>query len=210
MKWYNMNESTIQQWRDAKTLADLGELTARWIEGSLSYHPCNYGSIDRETFPLQQRLAEYNRSGLLTTFSQPGESLDDEGYGQRACLEGYAQENLAKRIAAAGLYSDLLILIFPPGQSGGYQIPITVAEFHPFTWCGGCWGEDEIDCFATVISLEAIEALNQAWKVIVFDMQWGRDSYLWEYVSAVIQGHEDKRFDISPSPDLQLDTDFVF
>ncbi len=34
-----MNRADRKAWRSARTLADLGELTARWIEGDLGEHP---------------------------------------------------------------------------------------------------------------------------------------------------------------------------
>lgn len=72
-------------WREAQTLDELGELTARWIEGTLPYYPFYGETIDPETEPLQDKLAYFNRNGLVTTFSQPAEPLDEEGFAQRAC-----------------------------------------------------------------------------------------------------------------------------
>jgi uncharacterized protein DUF6919 len=160
-------------WSEAKTLEDLGEVTARWIEGRVSFHPCYCADIDTETRPLQEKLAYFNRNGLVTTFSQPAEQLDEEGYSQRACVEGYAREEIAKKIAVLGLYTDLLVLIYPPDWQGGYQIPITLDEFHPFTWCGGVWGYRELECFAEDCSSEAMESLKSAWKVVVIDYGGG-------------------------------------
>jgi hypothetical protein len=83
-------------WGEAKTLEELGEVTAKWIEGSVSYHPCYGGDIDDETTPLGEKLSYFNRNGLMTTFSQPAEPLDEEGFSQRACLEGYAREEMER------------------------------------------------------------------------------------------------------------------
>lgn len=196
-------------WGEAKTLEELGEVTARWIEGSVSYHPCYRADIDAETRPLGKKLAYFNRNGLVTTFSQPAEPLDEEGFSQRACVEGYAREDVAKRIATIGLYTELLILIYPPDWQGGYQIPITLDEFHPFTWCGGVWGYEEFECFAEDCSPEAMEELKSAWKVVVIDLQWGRENYLWNHVYDALTKPFDKPFDVTPA-DKGLGTDFIF
>lgn len=206
------HNSDIEVWYTATTLEDIGELTARWIEGTSTYHPC-YGSstVDYETRPLRQILAGYNRKGLITTFSQPGEPIDDEGNGQRASLQGYAQEALAKRIAALGLHTDLLVFIFEPSGGGGYQVPITIQDFQPLTWNGGCLGYEELECFAEDCSEEALQSLKEAWSVIVIDPQWGRESYLWEYVCQALDNpqDDDKPFDITPWDSEALDTDFI-
>jgi hypothetical protein len=202
-----------EAWKNAKTLDDLGELMARWIEGALEHRPAYYGSEpDEETAPLRDTLAAYNRKGLLTTNSQPGMPIDDEGCGQRAWVEGYAKEARARRLGALGLWTDLLVFLFPPGNyTWGYQIPITVEEYHPFTWTGHHGGHEELEPFAEDLSHEALDALARAWKVVLIDPRWGRKSYLWEHVSAVLEGKQDadKRFSVTPAhPDLG--TDFVF
>ena len=127
-------ESETELWRNARTIEDLGEATARWIEGTLRFHPCYYGEeVDAETTPLIGVLAKCNRSGLVTTCSQPGFQSDEEGFAQRACLEGYASEQTAKRIATLGLFTSLLVLIYPRDIVWGYQVPVTVEDYHPFT-----------------------------------------------------------------------------
>jgi hypothetical protein len=38
-------ESDLAKWNDARTLLDLGELTASWLEGTLLFNP-TYGTPD--------------------------------------------------------------------------------------------------------------------------------------------------------------------
>lgn len=203
------NNSGVVQWRNAKTLAELGELTANWLEGKLSYYPCYGDDADSETTPISETLAYYNRNGLVTTFSQPGESLDEEGFAQRAAVEGFAPEETAKKLAVLGLCSDLLVFIFPPNRVGGYRIPITLSEFQPFSWCGASWGYEELECFAEICSPEAINSLEQAWKVTIIDLQWGRENYLWTQVRDALTKPFDKPFSVSPA-DSELGKDFIF
>jgi hypothetical protein len=196
-------------WLEAKTLDELGELTARWIEGTLPYYPFYGDTTDPETVPLQDKLVYFNRNGLITTFSQPAEPLDEEGFAQRACVEGYAREELAKRLAAIGLYTDLLVLIYPADVTWGYQIPITLSEFQPFTWCGSNEGQHELNSLKECLSEGAINSLALAWKVIVIDLQWGREDYLWNHVYEALTKPPDKPFSVAPH-DEGLGTDFVF
>lgn len=65
-----------QGWQAARSLQDLAEQTARWLEGSSTYLP-TYGAPgpDRETAPLSGVLAQINRLGLMTDVSQPGVPL---------------------------------------------------------------------------------------------------------------------------------------
>lgn len=198
-------------WRQAQTLEEIGELTARWLEGALPYCPFYGGSPDNETGPLISFLASWNRQGLVTVFSQPGQALDEEGSAQRACFEGYAQEVLVRRVAAMTLYTDLLVFIFPPGVVGGYQVPVTVCEYHPFTWLGSSGDVlEENPRLEEHLSEAGIAALESAWKVIAIDLHWGRNNYLWEQVSRILTSETFiQPFTITPSPYLLLDRDLV-
>lgn len=201
--------SDAEQWRVAKTFDELGELTANWLEGKQSYYPLYGGNPDSETTSISEILAYFNRNGLVTTFSQPAEPLDEEGSAQRAAVEGYASEETAKKLAILGLCSDLLVFIFPPNRVGGYQIPITLSQFQPFTWCGASWGYEELECFAEVCSSEAMNSLEEAWKVMIIDSQWGREKYLWTQIHDALTKPFDKPFSVFPA-DSELGRDFIF
>jgi hypothetical protein len=64
-------------WAEARTLTDIGQLTAQWLEGTITHNP-GYGGPggpDDETLALAPGLAIINRAGLVTDFSQPGERV---------------------------------------------------------------------------------------------------------------------------------------
>lgn len=61
----------LADWRDARSLADLGELMARFLEGAIDEAPTFVGRPDPETDPLVAVLAQVNRAGYVTTCSQP-------------------------------------------------------------------------------------------------------------------------------------------
>lgn len=193
-------------WPDARTLEDLGELTARWLEGVEPHHP-NYGAgPDTETTALVPELAALNRAGFVTDFSQPAEPLVD-GFSQRAAISGFCTEAVARRIAALGLSTDLIVIAFPPGGEGGHYIPITISDYRPFTWAGR-HGFDELEHLAEACP-QVVEDLRKAWRIDVLDPQWGRDRYLWDHLDDAVIRNTSSRFDTHPAND-SLGVDFVW
>jgi hypothetical protein len=84
----------LSGWSKALDLEDLRDLTALWLEGSVSAHPAYYGRPDPETATLVPVLAEANRAGYLTVGSQPG---DEESL---AAVEGFCDDVVAPRLTA--------------------------------------------------------------------------------------------------------------
>ena len=58
-------------WMEARTLADLGELMAQWLEGRIRYQPGYGGPPDPETTDLIADLAALNRAGSLPRSHSP-------------------------------------------------------------------------------------------------------------------------------------------
>lgn len=97
-----MSRADRRQWQAARTLHDLGQLTAAWLEGTTQSQPGyqpRYGPDD-ETLPYVQVLATANRRGYLTTASQPG-LVDTDANGtewaQRAAIEGFISDPVVLR-----------------------------------------------------------------------------------------------------------------
>lgn len=195
-------------WENAGSLADLGRVTAAWLRGEVDDHPCCGGGPDPETSAILPDLLLLNQRGFVTTFSQPGESID-AGNGQRAAVEGFAEETLARALGSLTLSTDLLVFIYEPFGVGGYQVPITIVDFHPFTWCGSSSGPDDLHSFAEFFSPAGIHALSTAWRVVAIDPRWGRSRYLWRHLCRVTHSRKNDRWDITPSVELELDTDLV-
>ena len=195
-------------WESAKTLKDLGELTARWLEGAEIEHP-GYagGGPDPETSPLLPDLVELNRSAFVTDCSQPGQPIID-GSGQRAFVAGFCGKDVARQVAALGLWTDLIVIAFPPGFEEGRYIPITIDDYRPYTW-GGRHDSDEFEHYTRACGAEAVEELRRSWTVHVIDPQWGRDRYLWEHMADAITRRKPTRFDITPASEDLLGIDFA-
>ena len=71
-----MRRTDRKRWASARTPADVGELTAQWLEGRIASQP-GYApgcGPDPETADLTGVLAACNRAGFITDTSQPGES----------------------------------------------------------------------------------------------------------------------------------------
>jgi hypothetical protein len=108
-----MTRSDRRRWRAARTIADLGELMALWLEGTIGprpgYQP-RFGP-DEETALLVPTLAALCRTGYITTSSQPGfagTGADGRWWEQRAAVElvltdGVLLQRLVDAAGAAGM-----------------------------------------------------------------------------------------------------------
>jgi hypothetical protein len=93
-----MDPDVARAWPAARTLADLSELTARFLEGDLSQSPSHVAQPDPETGPLIPLLATVNRAGFFTHQSQPGVARGDDGSAQRANVSGFASDGAFARL----------------------------------------------------------------------------------------------------------------
>lgn len=109
-----MRTLTRNPWAQARTVADLGELTAKWLEGDPEIkHPGYHGAPAAETAPLVPVLAAVNRAGILTITSQPGHApeagSDGAVWAQFPGVLVIAAEPVIERLeAAAGQHSGLV------------------------------------------------------------------------------------------------------
>src|ERR1700685_3799815 len=104
MATHRMSHADREAWASARTLADLGELTVRWLEGGIISQP-GYApgwGADGETLPLVPVLDMLTRGWFVTTGSQPGDAGDGSegtGWQQRAAVEGFADAALMMRLS---------------------------------------------------------------------------------------------------------------
>ncbi|WP_105973639.1 DUF6919 domain-containing protein [Streptomyces geranii] len=134
MKLPWMSRSDRSRWRSARTVADLGELMARWLEGEIASRPgyqARYGPED-ETEHLVPTLAALCRAGYVTTCSQPGVAgtgVDGMWWEQRAAVELVVVDPaLCHRLVDAAIAAGLFVRINDHRlDSGGVQEPPVVA-----------------------------------------------------------------------------------
>ena len=176
------DQAERERWEGPLDLAALGELAARWLEGS-GWNPC-YGDPDDETTPLVPHLAAMNRSGYVTDFSQPG-ALGD-GWAQRAAVTGYCDHAQAECLASLSLGSDLIVIAHYPGGEATYELPITQDGGRTFTILPG-HTSGEVQELWDGFHEQTVALLSECHYVAVCDPQWGRDDLLWPSVAAALE-----------------------
>ncbi|MGW7350966.1 DUF6919 domain-containing protein [Streptomyces sp. NPDC054784] len=179
-----MSRADAAAWRSAQTVADLGRLMARWLEGDLVSHPGYIPGCgpDEETDELVPVLARLNRAGFLTDCSQPGERrwTDAGWWEQRAAVSGFiADPALADRLTAACLAADLIVATEP--------IPASLDEVEQHTWFGGQRPEADLDwLWRPHVSPAAWGDLRQARQVTFIEPHLGRNDRLWTVLDVAI------------------------
>jgi len=185
-----MTPEDLARWRSARTLADLGELIAQFLEGRMQMSPTHCAPPDSETTELIPVLAAANRAGFVTHQSQPGVPLDEDGSAQRANVSGYAGPEAFARLMAATSGADLIItaaraLDDSEERRFGPFFAITIDEGEEFTWDGIAVSRSIIssdyghECHPAVIA-----DLAAAWQVTLIDPVWGRNDVLWPVLEA--------------------------
>ena len=184
-------------WRAARTVPELGDLMARWLEKAIDYQPCYYGGPDDETTLLVPCLAQVNRAGFVTHFSQPGEpwgpAYDGRACAQRAAVSGFCSKELRDAILQALLHTDLIVIDSPPGTDDIYATQVCVSyglcDLENLTVCGAPFSAQNIDDdYGAALHREALLALHQAWQIAVIDPIWGRNDVLWPSLMTAIKG----------------------
>lgn len=171
-------------WQQASTLAELGELTAQWLEGAVPCLPMYIGGPAPETKPLIPHLAAYNRAGYVTNNSQPGTTAGN-GWAQRAWVHGFGTAELANRIENALIDTDLIVCTTPPGGDNPTRICVTANDGRAWTIGGAMRASYLAEQYREEIPA-ALPALLNAWQIEVIDPQWGRNDLLWDRLDRVL------------------------
>lgn len=177
-------------WSNARTLTDLGELTARWLEGSIRVLP-GYGGRrgcgpDQETRPLIRTLAAANRRGYVTCQSQPGYdglAYDGRPAQQRAAVEGFADPEIARWLTRQARAAGLLVVqtMATRRRQIDYRTAVTVSQWDGkvHTEFGATLTRSHLRWVYQELPDEALDAITSAIQVTLIDPEWGRQDVLW-------------------------------
>jgi hypothetical protein len=184
-----------RRWARARSLAELGELTALWLEERIVAHP-GYGDLHNETYPLIVQLARLNRAGFVTTSSQPG-SREHIGYGpaywaQRPAIEGIADAVTASRLCAAATAAGLHVTTAPATadfpQVAGKALAVTVRNGKPYTVFGPASWPGVRELFPGCYDPALLRELRAAWQVTIADLRFEPADLLWRTLDAALSG----------------------
>ncbi len=199
-----MSDEGRELWLATRSLSELGELTASWLEGRIGY--LTSGATpqpDDEIWALVPALAAVNRAGFVTDSSQPGQPAGarSPGWIQRAAVTGFCDYDTKNRIAALGLKTDLVALASPPGAEFDLSMTAINARLFKMDWVvrmsgahvcvssngergvshvGGRLDDAYIDrVYGGEVHPDGVRALHEAWQVAIVDPVWGRNDLLW-------------------------------
>lgn len=186
-----MTETLAGQWATARTLEQLGALTADWLEGTLpGDHPNGYDRPDEETLALVSSLATACRAGFVTLNSQPGcmETVEGQLWTQWAWVDGLADADLCGQIYSLARAHGLLVVTCQADD------PVSPEPYTVVTVDGNVCGPDgyaygQIGARAEREDVEigwedchpdAVAAALAAWQVTLVDPEPGRNDRLWK------------------------------
>lgn len=187
-----MSRADRQQWAAAESLADVGGLVARWLEGKVASQPGYQARCgpDPETADLIPTLAALNRSGLVTSCSQPGlagPGYDGAWWEQRAAVVGFCDARTLDALILAAGETELAVRECEV-RHRRLVVPVTTREGYAITDFGGLVSARDIRDGWTgydICGRGAVDALVAAHQVVVYDPEWGRDDVLWPVLDSL-------------------------
>ncbi|MDW8803656.1 hypothetical protein P1P68_02250 [Streptomyces scabiei] len=180
-----MSRSTARIWAAARTLSDLGDLTAQWLEGTLEALPggAYRGGPDEETGPLVPALAALNRAGYVTIQSQPGcdgPAFDGRRWCQRAAVMCLTDRAGLLRLTRTARNAGLLLAVHGADRSGPVRdILVTTWGGREQTGFGDRLRRSHLRREYAGCHRDAVRAVFDAHQVTLVDPQWGRGALLW-------------------------------
>lgn len=168
-------------WSRATSLADLGQLTADWLEGKIdkNQNGDRFADDDPETTPLVATLVHLNRAGFLTVSSQPW--ADGRGIKQRAAVQGFATDRAAAQLTRAARRANLIV------SEGQWHI-VTTAHGKPVCAFGERTRPIDLHAeWASEISPKAFRQLSAAREIAIIADDWGpRGDRLWGLLATAV------------------------
>ncbi|MER5696065.1 DUF6919 domain-containing protein [Streptomyces mirabilis] len=183
------NRADRARWQHARTLTDLGQLTAAWWEGtlrSLPGHRANHRPHPTLT-PQTAVLATANRAGFLIPAAQAGRT--DGTVQQRTAVQGFVSSpHLIQRVMDAAEQGDLYIALaslHDANDGPGNGITVTTGDKQRDTVFGQVLGLEDLNAMWPQLP-HAVDAVALALQVTLVDPQFGSSNLVWDTLAAAI------------------------
>lgn len=169
-----MNRADRRRWRQADTLANLGEMVVAWLNGQIRETPGHMGPPEQETIPLIPALTLANRAGFVTENSQRADSRDGQTWN--AWVEGFASDDVTRRLREM-TGNGPLRMVACRGSAHEYEEGSLFRHLRdcPLREVLGFWSE---------ACPGAADDLGRAWYVLIEDPEPGRNERLWPALEA--------------------------
>ncbi|WP_331740045.1 hypothetical protein OH749_31210 (plasmid) [Streptomyces albidoflavus] len=197
-----MSRADRRTWRAARTVTDLGELMARWLEGDIASRPgyeARWGPED-ETTPLVPTLAALCRAGYITTGSQPG--LTDLGanggwWEQHAWIDLVVTDRALLDRLVATVDGVMLVRVHDhhrgaPAANAGPPVVATTCDGEPRMEVGARTRAIDMPRLWPGLHRDLYEEITHGWYVTVVAPTAGSggDRLLWDLLDEVSSGRE--------------------
>lgn len=179
-------------WAEARSVTDLGRLTANWLQGRIHWHP-EYGpdaGLDDETSSLIPVLAATNRAGYLTVDSQPGDDTHARGsrWEQRAAVSGFVHDQrLFKTLVRDAKRAGLEVITYRPGDRCRGRYPVTRQDGRPVTGFGSLMPPLYFESVWTGVGAAAYRQLAGAHQLTIIEPKWGPSEALWRMLARTVR-----------------------
>jgi hypothetical protein len=182
-------------WAKARTLSDLGDLTARWLLGQIQSQPGYFGSVDVDEAiapGLTAALVQLNRLGVVTSSSQAGvpagPGFDCATWAQRAAVDAYVDVRdllwWTEAIQARGF--GIHLVGERPARLGSDGVTVTTRNRRRYTHFGSWQSPEEIAHAHRGLHSEAILELQCATNVAIYDDAYGPNT-LWPALRTIAE-----------------------
>ncbi|MEU9415188.1 hypothetical protein [Streptomyces sp. NPDC048272] len=177
-------------WRDARTIADIGQVMARWLTGEVRGWSGHDDGVDSETRHLLPTLVALNRAGIVTTNSQPGEvgaGYDGAHWRQRAFLAAIIDDRnpLLDRVIRTASSAGMTVI---RGNKYPGLTVLTDRNGEPQMALAGSLPRNHLAREWSCLSGAGLRELRKQGAVLhIIDPVWGRDDRLWPALANAIR-----------------------
>lgn len=179
-----MNYETVVRWQNARTLTDLGILSAEFFEDGTAHPHTSMGWPDDDA--VRFTLADLNRAGFVVL-----NYLRGAGYHRRAAVQGFCDTLTLEWLTtclARSRYQAVAVTTLAENFGDQLNRGVLVdkgAASVDLAHYGRQLSADQVAeyLFGGVLNLDAVRSLVGAWNVTIFDPEWGVDT-LWPALAA--------------------------